>query len=78
MVIFREKHRGHLRGHRVRGGIGRREEVPRPVQADLPEAVREDPLPRVMRHRPEAASKEGTERLFRAALQYAIVNKRKA
>ncbi len=40
------EHRGHLRRDRVRSGFGRQPEVPGTLQAGVPEALRQDPLPR--------------------------------
>jgi isocitrate dehydrogenase len=40
--------------------------------------VQEDPLPRDLRHRHQAGVRDGTERLVRAAMKYAIDNKRKS
>ncbi len=48
------EHRGHLRRHRVRGRHGRQPEVPRALQAGVPEAVRQDPLPGDLGHRHQA------------------------
>ena len=48
------EHRRHLRRHRVRGRQRRQQEVPRAVQAGVPEAVREDPFPEHLRHRHQA------------------------
>jgi len=72
------EHRGHLRRHRIRSGHGRLQEVPGTVQGEFSEAIREDPFSGQFRHRTQPASREGTERLFRSAVEYAIVNKRRA
>ena len=40
------EHRGHLRRHRVRGRHRRQPEVPGPVQGELSQGVRQDPLSR--------------------------------
>ena len=62
------EHRGHLRRHRVRERQRGREEGARLPEGDLPQGVRQDPLPRDAR--PSASSRcrsEGSERLVRAA-----------
>ena len=40
------EHRGHLRRHRIRGGLGGEREVPRVPEGTVPEVLRQDPLPR--------------------------------
>ena len=48
------EHRGHLRRHRVRERQRGAQEVPGLPQGELPEGVRQDPLPRHERHRHQA------------------------
>ena len=79
MVIFRENTEDIYAGIEFEAGHRGREEVPQAAQGRLPADVPEDPLPGL---RPRSASSpsrsEGTERLVRAAIEYAIENKRKS
>ena len=76
------KHGGHLRRHRFRGrqrsGAGR-DRVP---EGKVSEGFQEDPLrqraTRHGRHRHQAGVAPGTERLVRAAIKYAIDQKKKS
>ena len=53
------EHGGHLRRHRVRERHRRREEGPRLPQGELPQGLREDPLPGDDRHRLQARLARG-------------------
>ena len=72
------EHRGHLRRHRVRGrSRPRRKKVIAFLQNEM--GVQEDPLPRDQSGIGiKPVSREGTERLVRAAIEYAIAHKRKS
>ncbi len=63
MVIFREKHGGHLRRDRFPGGQRAGDEDPRISEGELPEGIQEDPLrrglPRHGRHRHQAGLAAG-------------------
>ena len=54
MVIFRENTEDIYAGIEFEAGSADAQEIPRPVQAEFSQAVRQDPLPRQLRHRPEA------------------------
>ena len=70
------KHRRHLRRHRIRGRL-RGEKIPRLLQGTFPKEYGKIRFPEIgIGVKP--ASREGSERLFRSALEYAIVNKRKS
>ena len=73
------EHRGHLRRHRVRGGQRGEPEVPRAVPVRTSPRTTQDPLSRTSSGIGiKPVSKEGTERLVRAAIEYALANKRKS
>ena len=54
MVIFRENTEDIYAGIEFEAGTRGEQEVPRALQAGLPEGVRQDPLPRHLRHRHQA------------------------
>ena len=73
------EHRGHLRRHRVRGRQRRRQEDPRLHQGQLPRrCTRRSASPRPPAIGIKPVSSEGTERLVRAAIEYALKNSRKS
>ena len=79
MVIFRENTEDIYAGIEFEAGTPDDKKVLELSKQDVPEGVREDPLP----ERPagigfKPVSQEGTERLVRAAIEYAIANKRKS
>ncbi len=78
MVIFRENTEDIYAGIEF-------EAAPRTTRSsrflfkdNFPEALRQDPLSRTSGIGIKPVSQEGTERLFRAAIEYAIANKRKS
>ena len=79
MVIFRENTEDIYAGIEFEAEQRRRAEAPRVHREGVPEGLQEDPLPG---DRPASASSrcrsEGTERLVRAAIEYALENKRKS
>ena len=73
------EHRGHLRGHRVRGGLGGGDEPSWPCSAsDFPKEFKKIRFPQECGIGIKAVSREGSERLIRAAIQYALEHKRKS
>ena len=68
------EHRGHLRGHRVAGGLGGGPSAHR-LPAE-PAARHRDPLPFSSGIGIKPVSKEGSQRLIRKAIQYAIEHDR--
>ena len=79
MVIFRENTEDIYAGIEFRRGHAGSRAVQAAAQGRVPEAVRQDPLSRTsvgLGIKP--VSREGTERLVRAAIEYALANKRKS
>ena len=79
MVIFRENTEDIYAGIEFEAGSADNKKFLELFQEGVPEAVREDPLPG---HRRRSASspcrRKARERLVRAAIEYAIANKRKS
>ena len=68
------EHRRHLRGHRVGGGLGGRPKVINFLQGEM--GVQKIRFPETSSIGIKPVSREGTERLVRKAIQYAIANGR--
>ena len=66
------EHRGHLRGHRVGGGLGGGEEVARVPREGVPKEFKKIRFPESAGIGIKPVSREGTERLVRAAIDYAL------
>ncbi len=79
MVIFRENTEDIYAGIEFEAGSRGRGEVPGLPEGELPQGVQEDPLPASRSASASSrSSQEGTERLVRAAIEYALEHKRKS
>ena len=78
MVIFRENTEDIYAGIEFEAGTRGEPPLSGVVPAVLPEGLRQDPFPRQLGHRDQAGLPEGSERLIRSAIQYAIANKRQS
>jgi hypothetical protein len=72
MVIFRENCEDIYAGIEFEAGREENKKFLEAVQGRLPEGIRQDPLPESSGIGIKPVSKEGTERLIRAAIEYAI------
>ena len=80
MVIFRENTEDIYAGIELESGIrGRQKVLDVSASRSFPKSYREDPLPGNDRRSASSPFRaEGTERLVRAAIEYALANKRKS
>ena len=79
MVIFRENCEDIYAGIEFEQGGEAQQEIPRPVQGELPEGIRARSASRKRSGIGiKPVSKDGSERLIRSAIEYAIANKRKS